>query len=53
MKKFARFASYLNAFVLGMYACSQFRFGTPVEPHRWIITSIVFVFMLSLANDKK
>jgi hypothetical protein len=45
--------SYLQAFMLGAYFVSQFKFNTPVELHRWLLTSFFFVMSLVGANDTK
>lgn len=53
MRKFLIFLSYLQAFMLGTYFVSEFRFNTPIELHRWMITSFFFVMSLVGAADTK
>jgi hypothetical protein len=53
MRKFLIFLSYLQAFMLGAYFVSQFKFNTPVEAHRWLLTSFFFVMSLVGAADTK
>jgi hypothetical protein len=40
--------SYLGMFMLGAYAASQFKFNTPIEDYRWVITSFFFGFFAIL-----
>jgi len=45
------------AFILGLYASSQFRFGEEIELSRWFITGLFFVIntllvVVSVAKDK-
>jgi hypothetical protein len=47
------FVSYLQAFMLGGYFVSEFKFNHPVEAHRWMITSFFLVMSLIGANDTK
>jgi hypothetical protein len=47
MKKLPIIASYSLAMVLGTYLNRQFIFNEPIEIHRWIITSGLFIFMIS------
>ena len=48
------FLSYLQAFMLGMYFASEFKFNHPIEGHRWVITSVLFVMILiGVVNNKK
>jgi hypothetical protein len=53
MRKFMIILSYLQAFMLGAYFVSQFKFNTPIEAHRWLLTSFFFVMSLVGANDTK
>ena len=53
MKTFFKILSYVYAFRLGMYATSQFKFFEPIEPHRWAITSLVFIICIYGSNIKK
>ena len=53
MRRFLIFLSYLQAFMLGTYFVSEFRFNTPIELHRWMITSFFFVMSLVGAADTK
>jgi len=50
-KTFLTFMSYVFAFTLGIYASSQFRFNHPIELHRWVITSLFFLFFLTIKKD--
>lgn len=44
MKKyFYLLGALLGAFVLGIYCTSQFKYNSPIEPHRWVITSLVMI----------
>ena len=52
-RKFFRALSYISAFTLGLYASSHFKFNTPIEPHRWAITSLVFIICIYGSNRKK
>ena len=45
--------SYLQAVMLGGYIVSEFKFNTPIELHRWMITSFFFVMSLVGAADTK
>ncbi len=38
------FMSHFCAFMLGMYAASQFQFGEPIDPYRWLVMIILFCF---------
>jgi len=40
------FLALLACFTIGLYASSEFRFGVPVEPHRWIMTTLFGIFFL-------
>ncbi len=40
------FLAMLDCFILGLYASSTFRYNEPVEPHRWMLTSLVGIFFL-------
>jgi hypothetical protein len=53
MRKFMIILSYLQAFMLGAYFVSEFKFNTPVEGYRWLLTSFFFVMSLVGANDTK
>lgn len=52
-KIFTAILSYLGAFMLGAYTTAQFKFDTPVEGHRWIITSFFFLFFVGLTFKNK
>jgi hypothetical protein len=52
-KKIFQGISLIGVFTLGMYTASQFVFGTPVDTHRWLITSIAIVLLLSFADEKE
>jgi hypothetical protein len=46
--------SYIWAFMLGCYSVSQFKFDTPIESYRWVITSFFFVmFIIQSFNTKE
>ena len=46
--------SYIWAFMLGGYAVSQFKFDTPIESYRWVITSFLLVmFIIQSFNTKE
>lgn len=53
MKILLKILSYVNAFELGIYATSQFKFNEPIEPHRWAITSLVFIICICASNTKQ
>ena len=40
------FMAMLACFVLGLYSASTFKYGQFIEPHRWVITSIIGLFFL-------
>ncbi len=52
MKKFKTYGSLflamLDCFILGLYSASQFKYNEPIEPHRWIMTTIFGVMFLCL-----
>ena len=50
-KKIFQGISLIGVFTLGMYTASQFVFGIPVDPHRWLITLLVIVLLLSFADE--
>ena len=50
-KKIFQVISLIGVFTLGMYTASQFVFGTPVDSHRWLITILVIVLLLSFADE--
>lgn len=50
-KKIFQGIALIGVFTLGMYTASQFVFGTPVDTHRWLITILVIVFLLSFADE--
>jgi len=50
-QKFTRFVTYLQAFLLGGYFVSEFQFHKPIEPHRWVLTSVFFILFLAMANQ--
>ena len=45
--------SYLSMFLLGGYFTSQFKFDTPIEDYRWIMTSFFFLFFVVLTFNTK
>jgi hypothetical protein len=47
------FLTYLQTFDLGLYCASEFKFNTPIEAHRWVITSFLFVMLLIGVNNTK
>jgi hypothetical protein len=53
MEHFYRVMSYTSIFTLGLYAASEFRYNTPIELHRWVITSFFFLFFLLLSKNNK
>ena len=53
MRKLLIFFSYLQAFDLGLYCASEFKFNHPIEAHRWLLTSFFFVMSLVGAADTK
>jgi uncharacterized membrane protein len=50
-KKIFQGIALIGVFILGMYTASQFVFGTPVDTHRWLITTLVIVLLLSFADE--
>jgi hypothetical protein len=53
MRTFNIFLTYLQAFILGTYFASEFKFNKPVEPFLWIIISILFVLGLIRIYDER
>lgn len=53
MRRFLIFLSYLQAFMLGAYFVSEFKFNTPIEGYRWMLTSFFFVMSLIGAETNK
>jgi hypothetical protein len=51
--KILRIVALIGVFTLGMYTASQFVFGTPVDTHRWLITILAIVLLLSFADEKE
>lgn len=47
------FLSYLYAAMLGGYLTSEFKFNQPIEGHRWMIASFIFVMTLIQSNNTK
>jgi len=45
--------SYLSMFMIGAYTTSQFKFNTPIEDYRWVITSFFFAFFAVLTFNTK
>ena len=43
---------FIGVFTLGIYSLSQFMFNKPVEPYRWVLTTLAIVLFLSLADEK-
>ena len=52
-KKIFQGIALIGVFTLGMYTASQFVFGTPVDTHRWLITILAIVLLLSFADEKE
>lgn len=50
-KKILSVVALIGVFTLGMYTASQFVFGTPVDTHRWLITILAIVILLSIADE--
>jgi len=44
MRALYLFLSHAATFTLGLYAASQFKFGNPIEIHKWIIAIVLFCF---------
>ena len=40
------FLSMLDCFILGLYASATFRYNEPIEPYRWVITSMFGLMFL-------
>ena len=53
MRTFIIILTYLEAFILGTYYVSEVKFNHPIETHRWLITSFLFVMGLIQANKLK
>lgn len=45
--------SYMGVFTLGAYVCDQFKCGHPVEPRRWILTSIFVIFFFIISRSER
>lgn len=52
-KKIYQGIALVGVFTLGMYTASQFVFGAPVDTHRWLITTLAIVLLLSFADEKE
>jgi len=52
-KAFFTWLSVSSAFTLGLYAASQLKFDTPVEIHKWLIASFLFMFFTASAYYTK
>ena len=52
-KAFFTWLSVLSAFTLGLYTASQLKFDTPIEIHKWLITSFLFMFFTASAYYTK
>lgn len=53
MRKFLIVVSYLQAFMLGGYFVSEFKFNHPVELYRWMFTSFFLVMSLIGVEQNK
>ena len=54
MKKyFFLFLFFICSLMLGAYATSQFKFNSPIEPHRWGFTIFFGIFFLVSFLNKK
>jgi hypothetical protein len=40
------FLAMVSCFNIGLYASSTFRYNEPIEPHRWIMTSMFGLMFL-------
>jgi hypothetical protein len=45
--------SYLSMFMIGAYATSQFKFDTPIEGYRWMMTGFFFLFFVVATFNTK
>jgi len=53
MSRIARTLSYISVFTIGLYASSQFKFSQEIEPYRWAMTFLCFVFFLGMEKSYK
>jgi hypothetical protein len=54
MRKLLIFFSYLQAFDLGLYCASEFKFNHPIEGYRWAITGLLFIMtIIGIIDTKK
>jgi hypothetical protein len=51
-KNIYKMFSHLGMFALGLYASSQFKFGIPIDSHRWTLT-IFFTLMFAILSSKE
>lgn len=49
---YVRVITHLQAFMLGGYFTSQFKFDEPIEPYRWVLTSFFFIIFLIISNKE-
>lgn len=48
------FLAMLSCFILGLYASSTFKYNEPIEPHRWMMTSLFgLMFLLNFLIEFK
>jgi len=47
-----RIMSYLEAFTIGTYAASEFKFNHHIELYRWCISIFFFIFFLNLSKNE-
>lgn len=52
-QKFVKFVTYLQAFMLGGYFVSEFKFNHPIETYRWFLTSFFFIMFLIILNQNE
>jgi len=45
--------SYLSMFMIGAYFTSQFKFDTPIEGYRWMMTGFFFLFFVVATFNTK
>lgn len=46
MRTLTKVFSYVGVFTLGIYATSQFKFDTPIDTSKWLITSFATIFLI-------
>jgi len=51
-KNLIKITTHLQAFMLGTYFISEFRFNTPVEWYKWLLSGFFLLFFTLLPMDE-